>query len=99
MLMSGGERPCCCLASSIACVSHRDARRKWNPFLQSCIRDLYCAIGDLMKSIIFFLVLLAMTAQSYAKVSKQPAGTVDGKPVRSEEHTSELQSRGHLVCR
>src|SRR5690625_6535023 len=22
-----------------------------------------------------------------------------GKPVRSEEHTSELQSRGHLVCR
>src|SRR5207253_5605277 len=22
-----------------------------------------------------------------------------GEPVRSEEHTSELQSRGHLVCR
>src|SRR5207253_8038495 len=22
-----------------------------------------------------------------------------GSPVRSEEHTSELQSRGHLVCR
>src|SRR5690625_5729545 len=29
------------------------------------------------------------------------AGTAgdDGKPLRSEEHTSELQSRGHLVCR
>src|SRR5437870_11522567 len=25
--------------------------------------------------------------------------TKRGKPVRSEEHTSELQSRGHLVCR
>src|SRR5690625_5602347 len=24
---------------------------------------------------------------------------LDGVPVRSEEHTSELQSRGHLVCR
>src|SRR5437870_6817210 len=26
-------------------------------------------------------------------------GRPDGAPVRSEEHTSELQSRGHLVCR
>src|SRR5690625_6676238 len=25
--------------------------------------------------------------------------TISGKPQRSEEHTSELQSRGHLVCR
>src|SRR5437660_1024184 len=33
----------------------------------------------------------------------QPVRRVDGTPevilVRSEEHTSELQSRGHLVCR
>lgn len=34
-----------------------------------------------MRSILTLLVLLAMTAQSYAKVAKQPAGTVDGKPV------------------
>src|SRR5437660_8166499 len=26
-------------------------------------------------------------------------GEVEGTPIRSEEHTSELQSRGHLVCR
>src|SRR5690625_5803829 len=25
--------------------------------------------------------------------------TPRGEPIRSEEHTSELQSRGHLVCR
>src|SRR5690625_5441549 len=25
--------------------------------------------------------------------------TVNGASIRSEEHTSELQSRGHLVCR
>src|SRR5207253_6807344 len=24
---------------------------------------------------------------------------IEGKDIRSEEHTSELQSRGHLVCR
>src|SRR5690625_6878901 len=29
-----------------------------------------------------------------------PAGWVETRqPVRSEEHTSELQSRGHIVCR
>src|SRR5690625_6143050 len=26
-------------------------------------------------------------------------GSIDAIPDRSEEHTSELQSRGHLVCR
>ncbi len=34
-----------------------------------------------MKSTLMLLVVLVMTAQSYAKVSKQPAGTADGKPV------------------
>src|SRR5437870_10933611 len=28
-----------------------------------------------------------------------PAAALRARPVRSEEHTSELQSRGHLVCR
>src|SRR5439155_26952201 len=27
------------------------------------------------------------------------AASLDGPRIRSEEHTSELQSRGHLVCR
>src|SRR5207253_9518229 len=30
---------------------------------------------------------------------EQVEGPQAGEPVRSEEHTSELQSRGHLVCR
>ena len=34
-----------------------------------------------MKAAFVFLVFLAMTAQSYSKVTKQPAGTADGKPV------------------
>src|SRR5690625_7102664 len=30
---------------------------------------------------------------------EDPGAEVDGAADRSEEHTSELQSRGHLVCR
>src|SRR6202043_2316714 len=33
------------------------------------------------------------------KVPEPRRGGVSGTSVRSEEHTSELQSRGHLVCR
>src|SRR5437870_11250785 len=42
---------------------------------------------------------------SLADVAANPAGAVVGRKARerhrarSEEHTSELQSRGHLVCR
>src|SRR5207253_7544752 len=34
-----------------------------------------------------------------ALMQNQQAGRIVGIHVRSEEHTSELQSRGHLVCR
>src|SRR5690625_1635996 len=33
------------------------------------------------------------------QVHRIPGGSSSGAGVRSEEHTSELQSRGHLVCR
>src|SRR5690625_6595790 len=32
-------------------------------------------------------------------IKKMPLGSGLGSSARSEEHTSELQSRGHLVCR
>src|SRR5690625_1545589 len=41
-------------------------------------------------------------ASAASEVSEQPEITgdfTDPEQVRSEEHTSELQSRGHLVCR
>src|SRR5690625_7068924 len=40
----------------------------------------------------------ADAARSLVKVSVLPSRPVISR-VRSEEHTSELQSRGHLVCR
>src|SRR5437660_4528421 len=33
------------------------------------------------------------------KIDNGCAGNTEGVNIRSEEHTSELQSRGHLVCR
>src|SRR5690625_6637408 len=43
----------------------------------------------------FFFVTIANSKQHIFGVIEIPALF----PVRSEEHTSELQSRGHLVCR
>src|SRR3989442_7424471 len=41
---------------------------------------------------------LGITVASLAAQGPQPAAQTP-KPARSEEHTSELQSRPHLVCR
>src|SRR5437870_7559940 len=44
---------------------------------------------------------LGVTAASNGKIRAQVTIGAEGmtQPTRSEEHTSELQSRGHLVCR
>src|SRR5690625_5865254 len=62
-----------------------------------------------MKSVICMLLLLCTSLFTYidaeAQVTNQVTGVVTDAntnatlPNRSEEHTSELQSRGHLVCR
>src|SRR5439155_24426480 len=40
-----------------------------------------------------------LSAEQRAKVHGTVAGGETAVELRSEEHTSELQSRGHLVCR
>src|SRR5207253_5422342 len=35
----------------------------------------------------------------FEALARHAVGALDGAHLRSEEHTSELQSRGHLVCR
>src|SRR5690625_5652954 len=39
------------------------------------------------------------TRPSSSSAHENPVGVAADPPTRSEEHTSELQSRGHLVCR
>src|SRR5207253_9603258 len=45
------------------------------------------------------LALSACAGPTPAPASPTPSATVKSTITRSEEHTSELQSRGHLVCR
>src|SRR5207253_11140575 len=41
----------------------------------------------------------AAPRHGFHRCARSSAGTTAASPSRSEEHTSELQSRGHLVCR
>src|SRR5207244_12783221 len=49
---------------------------------------------SIVKSVLLFTVLLLSTSALFAQNWPQFGG-----PTRSEEHTSELQSPDHLVCR
>src|SRR5258708_18672363 len=42
---------------------------------------------------------MASRGSRVAAVAELPPSLIDGRYVRSEEHTSELQSPDHLVCR
>src|SRR5690625_5893183 len=42
---------------------------------------------------------MGLTDRELGKVIHQQTAILFFAPIRSEEHTSELQSRGHLVCR
>src|SRR2546422_7651533 len=67
---------------------------------------LFRSLGDILlwASIVALTAIVVhagyVTWRIYrATVRVAAAGTASGVPVRSEEHTSELQSRLHLVCR
>src|SRR5690625_1416972 len=70
-------------------------------------------LGDLLFQVIFYSQLAReeqrfdfsqVVSDLVAKLVRRhphvfPDGTLQSRASRSEEHTSELQSRGHLVCR
>src|SRR5690606_39896307 len=53
------------------------------------------------KAVVSYIVGVNGRVQSTTITSAEwrPVGRSSGQPVRSEEHTSELQSRENLVCR
>src|SRR5690625_6712965 len=73
--------------------------RKWTQF-EPDVLPLFIAESDFPTAPVIKEVLLEYTERECFGYSPAP-GTVDlgGAVSRSEEHTSELQSRGHLVCR
>src|SRR5207253_8668632 len=70
----------------------------WNDVNTPTQVKLYDAAGKLVRAIDENKVD-ALKQYKLGKVEFMNVKTRDGFTMRSEEHTSELQSRGHLVCR
>src|SRR3989442_3038843 len=60
---------------------------------------LFRSTGELLLETVAPEDLTAALARYEAREVVLPGGTPIAFPFRSEEHTSELQSRPHLVCR
>src|SRR5437870_11941282 len=78
----------------------------WHPAVNAWIAfadgagmpDSIEVLRDGKQSATYRLVGAGPNGESVIAQRVQAAWAV-GRPLRSEEHTSELQSRGHLVCR
>src|SRR2546422_2446889 len=55
--------------------------------------------GEPMNDMKLGITLIAAAVALAGCGEQKPAAKAEAKPARSEEHTSELQSRLHLVCR
>src|SRR5690625_6296412 len=75
-----------------------------------CKNPLICTAGGrfhfitvqgrhLFKKTTFTVSTLPRARLQPPRTGRASAGGATGRRARSEEHTSELQSRGHLVCR
>src|SRR5690606_40249178 len=56
-------------------------------------------MSDFLASIVINLRAVQLIAMSFGNNVQSPAALLETIKVRSEEHTSELQSRENLVCR
>src|SRR2546422_1367057 len=71
-----------------------DAMKGMNP------TDVFTfATGSLNESESLTIPMIAKVASAFQNLDGNGAGNSHARPKRSEEHTSELQSRLHLVCR
>src|SRR5439155_2095229 len=50
-------------------------------------------------TLVHFVAVIKGVPLKIRPAEKYPGDVAGPGPIRSEEHTSELQSRGHLVCR
>src|SRR5947209_16382502 len=88
-----------CAAPLVGYLGDRYARRKivaigifiWSGF------TLLSGITHTYNELLFRHIMVGIGEASYAVIA--PTLIADSFPLRSEEHTSELQSRQYLVCR
>src|SRR5690625_6910551 len=78
---------------------------KFGPRIVLTISGILMGLGMIIAGIFLNLIgliigfgIIAGAAMGFGYAAPTPTATRWFKP-RSEEHTSELQSRGHLVCR
>src|SRR5690625_5516066 len=72
--------------------------------LDSLFTELFPEIGFIILEVLSFHVYgmnsyILKMVQKKSVVLTKTTSRINQFPGRSEEHTSELQSRGHLVCR
>src|SRR5690625_3324781 len=66
--------------------------------LKHIVNASFQAIGSVIESTIPFVQGFATAVETVMPVVEALTPALLGMAARSEEHTSELQSRGHLVC-
>src|SRR5690625_5921460 len=72
-----------------------ESRRAMQPAIKTIHLPVDQPLPDCLEMSVGINSLLTSLCSFLARVLRSPSSTV----LRSEEHTSELQSRGHLVCR
>src|SRR5690625_6298551 len=85
-------------------VSLRSPLFPYTTLFRSVLRDRLEREYDLdlistAPSVIYEVTMEDGTETTVTNPSEYPTGKIKEVRERSEEHTSELQSRGHLVCR
>src|SRR5690625_3746047 len=85
----------CCWASCSACF--RSRRRAQKPGRALYVLSVMGSVSRRRR--LRFRVVIPLPPPDPPVRGDRPAPLVFPDPPRSEEHTSELQSRGHLVCR
>src|SRR5690625_5753609 len=61
--------------------------------------SLFGISGRTLVLISVIIITLGLHTSGYFKLASNAYRGINNEGYRSEEHTSELQSRGHLVCR
>src|SRR2546422_2952419 len=88
--MDGGSAP----------RGHEKKRKKHKRMRRLGVRiDMTPMVDVAFLLLTFFMLTTTMNRPQTMEINLPPSNTTVEVPERSEEHTSELQSRLHLVCR
>src|SRR5690625_5769856 len=85
----------------LSLVFFKRATRANPPFAEVAEVRFFCFFFLVKKrKVLKVLCILVISMQGFVgRANSLAEHTLYGHKVRSEEHTSELQSRGHIVCR